>query len=312
MDDSSRTGHRGLRLNEAGGLLLLASIWGASFLFIKVALEEIGPLAVVAARVIFAAVGLTTVLLVLRGRAGVGALLRGVDWRRAVLLSITASAVPFFLIAWAETRISSSLAGILNASVPLFAAVLAIRLDPIGRIRGWRTIGLAIGFAGVALVAGTDLAGGSLGVLAMLGASLSYAISAHYAKAHFAHVRPVGVALVQVLTSSAIVVPLALVLDRPSSVPSADVLGALAALGLGGTAIAWVLYYWLVSSAGPQQAVAVTYLVPIAALFYGAVVLDEYVAAAAVLGTLVIVAGQVVTAAPARKSGEPEPVVGAA
>jgi drug/metabolite transporter (DMT)-like permease len=312
MSATTPSHHRGLRPQEAAGLLLLAAIWGASFLFIKVALEEVGPLVVAAGRIVLAAGAVTLALLVRRGRAGVRSLLAGVNWRDGVVLSILAAAVPFFLIAWAEERIASSLAGILNASLPLFTAVIAFKVDPIGRIRGWRTLGLVIGFGGVAVVAGADLAGSTAGVVAMLAASLSYACSAHFAKARFSHVEPVGVALVQVLVGSAIMLPLALLLDRPASMPSADVIGALAALGIGGTAIAWVLYYWLVASAGPQQAVAVTYLVPVAALFYGAVVLDEHVAAAAIVGTVVIIIGQLITATPARRLRGTESVVGSA
>jgi drug/metabolite transporter (DMT)-like permease len=306
MADRTVVAHRGLQSDEAGGLLLLAAIWGASFLFIKVAVEEMEPIAVVAARVGLGAVGLSVALVARRGWRGVRALLEGIRWRDAMVLSITASAVPFFLIAWAETRISSSLAGILNASVPLFAAVLAFRLDPIGRIRGWRTAGLVAGFVGVAMAAGTDVSGSPAGVAAMVAASISYAIGAHYARARFSGIDPVGVALTQVLVSSALLVPLSAMFGRPDGMPSAEAIGSLAALGFGGTAIAFVLYYWLVSRAGPQQTVAVTYLVPVAAIVYGAVILDEHVPLLAIVGIAITIAGQAVVAAPGRAAPVPE------
>jgi len=289
-------------------LVVLAAIWGASFLFIKVALRDVGPLAVVGMRLGLGAVGIGGWLLLRRGVDGIRDLVRGVRPADAAVLAITASAIPFLLIAWAETRITSSLAGILNASLPLLTALLAYRVDPVNRIRGWRAGGLMVGFGGVALVAGTDVGGSALGVAAMLGAALSYAVSAHFAKQRFAHVEPVGVALVQTLTSASIMVPLAVLLDRPAHVPGAAALGSLLALGLGGTALAWCLYYWLVANAGPQHAVAVTYLVPIGAVIYGSLLLDEHIGVATLVGMLVIIAGEVLVATPARRRATAEPL----
>ena len=300
--------HRGLRAPEVAVLVMLAAIWGASFLFIKVALRDVSPLAVVGTRLALGAVGITGWLLLRRGPAATRELLRGVRLPDALVLAVTASAVPFMLIAWAETRITSSLAGILNATVPLFTAALAYRVDPRNRIRGWRALGLLIGCAGVALVAGTDVGGSALGVVAMLGAGLCYAISTHFAKHRFDHVEPVGVALVQTVTSAAIMVPLALLLARPERAPTADAIWSLLALGLGGTALAWCLYYWLVAKAGPQHAVAVTYLVPISAVLYGSVLLDEHIGLSTLLGMVVILAGEVVVATPARRRVAAEPL----
>src|SRR5437899_142871 len=154
--------HRGLRASEAAVLALLAAIWGASFLFIKVALRDLSPVAVVGTRLALGALGIGGWLVLRRGPTATRELLRGVRLGDAVFLAITASAAPFTLIAWAETRITSSLAGILNATVPLFTALLAYRVDPRNRIRGWRAGGLLVGFAGVALVAGTDGGGSAL------------------------------------------------------------------------------------------------------------------------------------------------------
>lgn len=292
---------RGLRPDEALILVLLAAIWGASFLFIKVALDDVGPLMVVASRLTLGVVAIGGWLLVRRGRSGMRALLRGIRPGDALLLALTASAIPFCLISWAETHISSSLAGMLNAAVPLLTALIALRVDPLARLRGWRNIGLLVGFAGVAIVAGTDVGGSPAGVAAMLGAVTLYAIGAHVAKLRFSHVEPVGVALVQTVTAAVLVLPFALLLEWPSRAPGLDTVGSLLALGLGGTGLAFGLFYWLLSSAGPQHTVAVTYLAPVFAIFYGAVVLDERITITALLGAAVIIAGEVVTALPPRR-----------
>lgn len=291
---------RGLRVDEALVLVALAAIWGASFLFIKVALDDVGPLTVVATRLALGVVGIGGWILYTRGRRGLRQMVAGVRPLDAVLLAATASAIPFVLISEAETTISSSLAGILNAAVPLLTAVLAFRLDPVGRLRGWRAAGLLVGFAGVALVAGSDIAGSASGIAAMLGAVTLYAVGTHVAKLRFSTVDPLGVALIQTATAAAIVVPFALVLDRPTHAPGLDTVGALAALGLGGTALAFCLFYWLLSRAGPQHTVAVTYLAPIFAIVYGAAILDERLTVTALVGAAVIIVGEVITAFPGR------------
>jgi drug/metabolite transporter (DMT)-like permease len=222
---------------------------------------------------------------------------------------MTASAIPFLLVAVAQTRIPSSVAAILNGSLPLVTALLAIGLDPDGRIRGWRNAGLVIGFAGVALVAltrgsvGPD--GNVLGILAMFGAVLSYAYAAHLAKRRFTGVEPVHLTLSQLLISSAVMVPLALLVARPDHVPSVDTFAALAGVGLLGTSLAWCLYYWLLGRAGPQHAVAVQYLAPVAAVVYGALILGESVSLSTVLGMILIISGEIIVAMPSwsRSSG---------
>jgi drug/metabolite transporter (DMT)-like permease len=295
------TAHRGLRPEEATQLALLAAIWGSSFLFIKVAVKEVGPAGVVAARLVLATTAMSAWLILRRGWTGVRAMVAGIRPVDALALASTGSAVPFLLIAWAETDITSSLAGILNAATPLFAAALAMRLGNADRIRGWRTTGILLGFAGVALVAGGDLGGQAPAIGAMLLASLLYAGSAHLARRRFAGVEPQAVALVQTLAGAAIALPVGLLFARPGGVPSAAAIGSLLALSLGGTALGYFLYHSLVSTAGPQHAVAVTYLAPVAAVIYGRVLLGERIGASALAGMALIIAGQVITSTPARR-----------
>ncbi len=299
VPDVSTSTHRGLDAREATILGVLSAVWGASFLFIKVAVDDVGAAGVAVGRLGLATATIGGWLLLRRGPSGVRAMVRGVRPADAVLFAATGSAAPFLLIAWAETRITSSLAGILNASIPLITAGMALYLRAPGRLRGWRSAGLLLGFAGVALVAGGQLSGQPAGVAAMLVAALGYSASAILARRRFATVEPQAVALVQVGVGLLLALP-ALALDPPSTAPSGQAVAALLALGVGGTGLAYFLYYSLVSTAGPQHAVAVTYLVPVAAVIYGRVFLDEQVSAGALAGMALILAGQVVTSIPSR------------
>jgi len=293
---------RGLRADEVGTLVLLAAIWGASFLFIKVGDRAVGPLLVVTTRVVLGTVGLLVYLVARRGWAAVRTMVAPVRIRDAVFLSATGSTLPFLLIAWAETHISSSLAGILNATTPLFTAVLALAVGK-GERPGWRIIGLFLGFAGATLVAGGDFAGSPLAIVAMIVAAPLYAASALHARARFADIEPIGVALVQVATSSVMLVPIAARFGRWHHAPGPSAIASLLLLSFGGTAFAYVLYYRLLGSAGPQHAIAVTYLVPIAAVAYGRVLLSERIRLSALVGAVIIIVGEAISASPRRPTG---------
>ena len=293
--------HRGLQPREAGLLALLTSVWGASFMFIKVAVDDLSPVGVAVGRLLLATATIGGWLLFRRGRSGVRAMVAGIRPAQAAVFAGTGSAAPFLLIAWAETRITSSLAGILNASIPLIAAGMALYLRTPDRIRGWRSAGLVVGFAGVALVAGGDLSGQPLGVAAMLGAAFLYATSAMLTRRWFAAVEPQAVALVQVAVGTVLALP-SLVFLRVDGVPPVSAVAALVGLGMGGTGFAYFLYYSLVSTAGPQHAVAVTYLVPVAAVVYGRAFLHEDISAISLVGMALILAGQVITSLPGRRA----------
>jgi drug/metabolite transporter (DMT)-like permease len=301
-DERPAPAHRGLEPREAATLALLSAIWGSSFLFIKVAVGELGPAAVVALRLLVATGAMVGWLTLRRGRAGVRAMLAGIRPADALTLAATGSSVPFLLIAWAETRITSSLAGILNAATPLFTAVLAMALASPDRIRGWRVSGLLLGFAGVALVAGGGLGGRAPAVGAMLLAAFLYGVSAHVARRRFAGVEPQAIALAQTLAGAGLAVPIALAVGgpMPSALPSAAAVGSLLALSVGGTAVGYFLYHSLVSTAGAQQAVAVTYLAPVAAVVYGRLLLGERVGLGALAGMGLIIAGQLIVSARTR------------
>ena len=275
-------------------LLILGSIWGASYLFIKIGLRDLSPAMVAWARVALAAL----VLVPLARGFGARAEKQGIpDWRSRLpmlaLVSATQVAGPFVLIAVGEQEISSSLAGILISSAPLFTAVLAIRFDPEERSTGFRLVGIGLGFVGVSLLLGVDLGdSGSqlLGGAAVLLAGLGYAVSALLAKREFSDSEPISVAAGVMLVSTVLLAPFGL-LSAPGSVPGLGPVAAIATLGIVGTGIAFAFFYSLIRSIGPARTYVVTYIAPGFAVIYGTIFLDETITAATVAGLGLIVGG---------------------
>ena len=269
-------------------LLALGAIWGASYLFIKIGLRDLSPGMVAWCRVVLAAL----VLVPLALRAG-GVLL----WRRRLpmlaLVGLLQVAGPFVLIALGEQQISSALAGILVASTPLFTAVLATWVDQEERSTGPRLLGIGLGFVGVALLLGVDLAGSGselLGGAAVLLAGLGYAVAALLAKHRFGDAEPVSIAAGVMTVSAVMLAPLGLA-TLPDSAPGLGPLAAVAALGLLGTGIAFAIFYALIARVGTARTYVVTYIAPAFAVVYGALLLDESIGPATVAGLALIVGG---------------------
>jgi drug/metabolite transporter (DMT)-like permease len=269
-------------------LLVLGAIWGASYMFIKIGVRDMSPAMVAWARIALAA----AVLIPFAAASGA---LRGLSGRVGVLSLVGAVQVagPFVLIAAGEEEISSSLAGILVASAPLFTAVLAIWVDHEERSQGLRLVGILLGLLGVAVLLGVDLGGTTgelLGGLAVVLASLGYAIGGFVVKHRFSDAQPVGVAAAVMVPSTILLAPLA-VLTAPGEVPGAGPIAAVAALGVLGTGIAFAIFYTLMARVGPARAFIVTYVAPGFAVGYGAVLLDEAITAATIAGLALILAG---------------------
>jgi drug/metabolite transporter (DMT)-like permease len=271
------------------GFAAMSTVWGIPYLFIKIAVDDGVPPAVVAwARVVLAA----AVLLALARRAGVLAALRG-RWRWIAVFGVVEIAVPFPLIAAGEQHVTSSLAAIIIAAAPLFVALLALRFDAEERATGTRLAGLLLGLAGVVALVGIDVAGRSdelLGALAILLAALCYAIGPMVLKRHFADLDP-RASMGAALAVAAVVLLPAVALDPPASMPSGDATLSLVVLGLFCTAAAFVFYGALVAEAGPGRALVITYVAPVVAVALGIAVLDERLGAGAVAGLLLILAG---------------------
>jgi drug/metabolite transporter (DMT)-like permease len=272
----------------------LAALWGASYLFIKVSLDDLGPVEIVFARTALASLVLAPVAL----RRGAFAPLRRA-WRWIPLLAVVQIVAPFLLITVGEQHISSSLAGILVSAAPIFTALLALRFDHAERSRGWRLVGVVLGIAGVGLLFGVDLTGGTeqaLGGLAVLLASLGYAIGALLLKHRLKGVPPVGIVASTMGVSALILVP-ALPFALPHShAPGLDTVGAMLALGIGATGLAFLIFYTLIADVGPARASIVAYVAPGFAVFYGALLLDESIGVGTVVGLVLILGGSYLAA----------------
>jgi drug/metabolite transporter (DMT)-like permease len=269
-------------------LLLLASIWGASYMFIKIGLRDLSPSDVAFARVALAAAVLMPVA------AAQGAL-RGLGGRLGILTVLGAVQVagPFYLIPLGEQQISSALAGIMVATTPIFIALLAIRLDHEERSQGLRLLGVGVGIAGVVALFGLDLSGSGsavLGGLAVVVASLGYSIGAFIFKHRLSEARPLGV-VACVMTASALLLLPAALATAPSEAPGLGPAAAVAVLGVLGTGMAFVIFYRLIGSIGPARTMLVSYIAPVFAVVYGAALLGEAITAATILGLALILAG---------------------
>jgi drug/metabolite transporter (DMT)-like permease len=267
----------------------LALIWGSSFMFIKVADREVEPSTLILGRLWLATLTLAAVVPVLAGGRVAAADLRA-HWRWLVVVGLLNTAVPFWLLSWGETRIDSGLASIIQASVPIFNAVLAFGFFHDERVTGRRLLGVAIGFVGVAVLVGAQPHAKLLGALAVVGMALCYAAGGLLTRRHLASARPHAIALGTSLVAAVAVTP-AGVAQAPSDVPGWKTFASIAVLGTVCTAVAYLIFFTIIARAGAGYAALVTYLVPPVALGYGAVFLDEGVGASALAGLVLILAG---------------------
>ena len=270
---------------DLGLLVALSAIWGSSFLFIKVGVEELEPAVVVFGRLLVGALVLVPVVMARGGVSGLRAMLVPI-----VVLGALNNALPYWLLSFAETRIDSGLAAVIQAAAPIFTVLLAIRIDPSQRVTGFRLLGVALGFVGVALLVGLQEGGELLGALAVVGTALCYAVSVLYAGRAIRSFSPLDVSVGQLTVGALLTLPAAL-LQWPSETPSAKVVGAVLVLGALGTGVAYLLYFALIVRAGASRAILVTYLVPAFALVYGWLILDEPVTASALAGLALILGG---------------------
>lgn len=270
-------------------LLVLAALWGASFMFIKVGVRELAPATLVCVRLGLGALTLLPLAFVRLGRRVVAAELRAA-WLPLALVGIVNSAIPIVSLSWAETRIDSGLAAVIQASAPLFTAVLAIWFNRADVVTGIRLAGLIVGFGGVALLVGAQPSANVLAALAVTFSAFCYAVAAIYSARALAAVHPLVTAIGALGAASLALLPWALT-DLPSHFPSWKVTGAMLALSIGGTGVAYVLYYALLAGAGASRSILITYLVPAIALAYGVSLLGEPLTVTAAGGLLLVLAG---------------------
>lgn len=273
-------------------LSFLAAVWGASYLFIKVAVDEVEPTAMMFVRCAVAAAILVPFALVWSGaRAGTAALTRAAG--PSLVLGTVNGAIPFTLIAWGEKYIDSGVAAIANATVPLFVVLLAIRFRPSERASGARLAGVLVGLVGVVVLAGVRPEGGWWGVagtLAVVLASLLYAVGALYGQLQVSETPVPVLAAGSMVAGALVLLPFAAV-QAPEAMPSWEAVGSIAALSILGTAFAQLVLFRMLRLHGSAKTTLVTYLMPPTALLYGALLLDEPLTLSALIGLGTILLG---------------------
>lgn len=276
-----------MRPADLGLLLALALLWGGSFLFIRVAVPALGPVTLVAARLVIGAALLYGYARVTRRRLALRP-----HARPLVVLGLLNAALPYLLISAAELRLTASFAAVLNATVPLFAAAFgAAWLGE--RLTARRVAGLVAGVAGVAVIVGWSPVpldrGTVLGVLAMLAGSASYAGAGIYARLRLRGVPTPTLALGQQLGALAWLA-LPAIAWPPSRVPPAAAVWSVLALGVLSTGVAYLLYFRLLDRVGPTRTSTVTYLLPVVGMLWGALFLGEAVGAGMLAGLAIVLA----------------------
>jgi drug/metabolite transporter (DMT)-like permease len=280
-------------------LFALALIWGASFMFIKVGVEEVSPATVVAGRLTASVITLG-IIVAFRHQLVTG---WSKYWRLGIITGVFNIIIPFLLISWGETRIPSGTASILNATTPLFIVLFANWWSGPAHetLTVRRVVSVLVGFVGVAVTIGPstlNLAGrsttGLIGELAVLVAAASYGIGGLLSRRFIGSAPLVGPLSTQV---PALILSLfiALAWNPPTHVPSLNVIGAIATLGALGTGVAYLLYFWLIYHVGPTRTSLVTYLLPCTALFWGALVLHEPITWNAIAGLALVLLGTLMT-----------------
>lgn len=274
-----------------GLLLLLALLWGSSFFFYKILVAVLPPVTVVLGRVGIAAIAMNLWLLAQGTRLPLGA----GRWKRFLLLGILNNVIPFILIAWGETRITSGMASILNATTPIFMVLVAHVGTTDEKLTWAKIAGIACGIAGtVVLVGPAAFAGVSAvwGEVAVIAASASYAFGGVYSR-RFTDLPPLVAATGQITGGMVILLPLSLVFDQPWTLPmpGTGVWMSLVAIALVNTALAYFVYFRMLAGVGVTYISLVTLLIPVIAVLLGTAFLDEVIALRTLVGMAIIALG---------------------
>ena len=277
-----------MKARDVVELLVLAALWGGSFLFMRVAAPQFGPVLLIELRVGLAALALLPIVAV---RGGLGEMRRHAG--AILMVGVINSALPFSLFAFATLSLTAGFASVLNSTAPLFGALVAwLWLGD--RLSGARIAGLVIGFGGVVVLvwgrASFKPGGSGLAVAAALVATLLYGIAANYAKKRLAGVDPLSIAAGSQVGAAIVLAPVA-AWQWPHALPRPGAWSGVVALALGCTAIAYILYFRLIAHVGPAKAIAVTFLIPVFGILWGAVFLGESVTPRMLAGCAVILGG---------------------
>ncbi len=277
-----------MKAKEVGGLLLLSALWGGSFLFIRIAAPVLGPVVLIELRVLIAGVALLLYSLVIRQDLELRK-----RWSHYLAIGILNSALPFTLIATAELHLTAGFAAILNATSPLFGAIVAA-LWIKEALTTKKIVGLLLGLAGVGVLVGwsplpfsTTLV---LAILASLAGAAFYGLAGVYTKVYTRGASSVAIATCSQLGASLFLLPLTPLFPAPHQ-PSTFVILVVAALALFCTAIGYLIYFWLIETVGPTRAITVTFLAPAFGVLWGVLLLHELLTWSTIVGFAIILAG---------------------
>ena len=284
-----------MKTKDWAAFIALSLAWGSSFLWIKIGLQELGPITLVALRLLFGILGLLVVVAYNRPKFPDNRRL----WGALAILGIIQTALPFLLITWGQQFIDSAVAAILNSTVPLFTMLLAHWYLQDDRLTLQRVIALLIGFFGVVVLLVRDLDGGTqsslLGQAAVLVAAICYAFSAVFARRNAKGVSPIVQAFVPLLVADALMWALVPLFESPLVLPSLPISWlAILWLGLIGSCIAYLLYYYLLHAIGPTRTTMVTYTFPVVGVALGVIFLNETLDVNLLLGAVLVVTSIVI------------------
>jgi drug/metabolite transporter (DMT)-like permease len=275
-----------------GALITLSLIWGTSFLFIKLLVEPLGAWGVVFGRCLFGTVILLLIIAFHKDWKGLKELPIGM----VILVSLLNNAIPWFLIALSETKITSSYASLINATTPIWTLIIGFLFFH-NKLRLFQWVGIALGFFGIIILSGVDISNiknqSLVGLFTMVGATLCYGYSTHLTKKCLSTASVTMISFSTLLVSALISFIMVLLTDRTifTMILEPSIFGSLIGLGVFGSGFAYLLYYYCIQKGSPEFASLVTYLVPISAMLWGAVVLNEDIHLSMITGFILILAG---------------------
>ena len=283
--------NRSMRPLEWLLLIILSILWGGSFFFVGVAVASLPPFTLVALRVGIAAITLNLIAAV----SGIKLVFSSRLWFTFFSMGLLNNVIPFTLIVWGQTYLASGLAAILNAMTPFFTIIVAHAFTSDEKLTQTRLVGLVIGFFGVIVLIGSDLLhnqdGNALAPFAVLGGAFSYAVAGVYGR-RFSRMglNPLAVASGQLTASTVILLPIALAVDRPWTLPppAGDAWGAVIGLALLSTALAYLLYFRILATAGATNLLLVTFLIPVSAILLGTALLGEQLLPRQIIGMVIL------------------------
>ncbi|WP_286235629.1 DMT family transporter [Thalassotalea sediminis] len=277
-----------MTIQPALEFILLAAIWGASFLFMKLGVPEFGAVSFMAIRTLIGAIVLVSVLLLKKQFKT----LRNAPWQ-LFIVGLFNTAIPFVLFGWATLSLSASNISVLNATTPLFGAVVAYFWLK-SRLTKLQVFGLLLGFVGVYVLMYPQLTSAPketlLPTLAVLLAASCYGLGATISKLYLSNVKPLASAAGSQISASIVLVPISL-FYLPSTIPSLTAINAALAIGILCTGVAYIILFRLISQLGPTNAISVTYLIPVFGIFWGVMILNEEVSAFTLYGSILILIG---------------------